>query len=66
MTEKLLTAAEVAELTGLNVPWILRKFENGQVPGFKLGDGRQAPVRFRLSEIEAWLDAQRRGPKVAA
>ena len=56
---KLLTAAEVAEHLGLSPGTVLDWFEAGRLPGFKLG-GRS--VRFRQSELEVWLEGQRRGP----
>lgn len=54
--ERLLTARELAELLGVSAGTVLDWFEAGRLPGFKL-NGRA--VRFRWSEIEAWLEAQR-------
>lgn len=62
MTEPLLKAREVAELLGVSADWVLDKWQAGELPGFRLGDRPPAPVRFRLSEVEAWLEARRRGP----
>ena len=62
MAEGLLTAAEVAERLGLATGTILDWFEAGKLPGFKLGPN--GPVRFRLSEVEAYLETCRRGPTV--
>jgi excisionase family DNA binding protein len=59
-SERLLTARELAEYVGLAPSTILDWFEAGRLPGFKIG----AAVRFRPSEVEAWLEAQRRGPGV--
>ncbi len=56
--ERLLTAAEVAELLGFSTGTILDWFEADRLPGFKLGRA----VRFRESEVLAWLEAQRAGP----
>ena len=53
MGERLLTAREVAELLGLSVKTVLARFERGDLPGFRLYGRVGAPVRFRLSEIEA-------------
>jgi excisionase family DNA binding protein len=58
--DPLLTARQLAELLGLTAGTILDWFEDGRLPGFKLG-GRV--VRFRASEVEEWLEAQRRGPR---
>ncbi len=63
MTERLLTARELADLLGLSPATVLDWFEAGRLPGFKLG-GRA--VRFRPSEVERWLEQQRRGPVVAS
>lgn len=58
MTERLLTARELAELLGFAAGTIVDWAEAGKVPAFKVG-GR---LRFRLSEVEAWLEAQRCSP----
>jgi excisionase family DNA binding protein len=54
-----LTARELGELLGLSPATVLDWWEAGRLPGFKLG-GRA--VRFRVSEVEAWLEESRRGP----
>jgi predicted DNA-binding transcriptional regulator AlpA len=64
--EQLLTAAQVAENIGMSARWVLTEFEEGRMPGFKLNDTPNGRVRFRLSEVERWLDTRRRGPEVAA
>jgi len=55
MTERLLTASELAELLGFAAGTIVDWAERGTIPAFKIG-GR---LRFRLSEVEGWLEAQR-------
>jgi excisionase family DNA binding protein len=55
MTDRLLTAAELAEMLGFATGTIVDWSERGALPAFKIG-GR---LRFRLSEVEGWLDAQR-------
>lgn len=63
MTERLLTARELADLLGLSTGTVLDRFEAGDLPGFRLYGGRVgAPVRFRWSEVEAMLEAGRCGP----
>lgn len=62
-TERLLTAHELGELLGLSTGTVLDRFERGDLPGFRLDRGRiGAPVRFRWSEVEAWLEEGRCGP----
>jgi excisionase family DNA binding protein len=41
--------------------WWYAKAEAGEIPSYKLGKYR----RFRISEIEAWLEQQRQGPRSA-
>ncbi len=52
-----LTSRELAELLGVSAGTVLDWFEAGRLPGFKLGRS----ARFRASEVEAWLEAQRVG-----
>jgi excisionase family DNA binding protein len=59
--ERLLTAREVSELLGLSTPSILRRWRSGELPGFRLSSN---VLRFRPSEIEAWLE-DHRGPEFA-
>ena len=65
MPDGLLTARELGAHLGMSTSWVLDEWEAGRLPGFKLGDGRASPVRFRLSEVEAWLEERRRGPAVS-
>jgi excisionase family DNA binding protein len=61
LDEKLLTTAELSSLTGLPESWIYANAAAGKLPSLKLGHY----VRFRRSEIEPWLEAQRREPQPA-
>jgi excisionase family DNA binding protein len=58
MSDQLLRAVDVAELLGLSPATVLDWFESEKLPGFKVGRA----VRFRESEVLAWLEARRRGP----
>jgi excisionase family DNA binding protein len=60
VSERLLTAAELADRLALSTSTILDWFEADKLPGFKLG----RVVRFRESEVLEWLEAQRVGPDV--
>lgn len=51
----MLTAAELAELLGFQAGTIVDWAEAGTIPSFKVG-GR---LRFRESEIAAWLEERR-------
>jgi nitrogen PTS system EIIA component len=55
VSDRLLSARELADYLGFQAGTIVDWAEAGTVPAFKLG-GR---LRFRLSEVEAWLESQR-------
>jgi excisionase family DNA binding protein len=57
VNERLLTAAELAEVLGFAAGTIVDWAERGELPAFKLG-GR---LRFRESEVLDWLEARRVG-----
>jgi len=59
MSDRLVTAAELADTLGLSPATVLDWAQAGKVPHFKIGHA----VRFRESEVEAWLERDcRRGP----
>lgn len=62
MTERLLTARELADIMGLSTGTVLDMWERGELPGFRLGGRKGCPVRFRWSEVEAVLETWRDGP----
>jgi excisionase family DNA binding protein len=61
LTEGFVTAAELAEVLGVETTWVVKKWQAGELPGFRLSYN---VVRFRLSEVEAWVEERRRGPSV--
>jgi excisionase family DNA binding protein len=52
--EHLMTAREVAEVTRLARSTIYQLVHDGRIPHLKLGEA----VRFRPSDVQAWLDSQ--------
>jgi excisionase family DNA binding protein len=60
MSERLLSARELADHLGVTPSWVLRHWQAGELPGYRLGMTSH-PVRFRLSEVEAWLATRRQG-----
>ena len=57
MTERLLTAAELAERLSVPAGWPLEQARAGTIPHVRLG----RYVRFEWSEIEAWLESLKAG-----
>ena len=60
MSERLLTAAEVAELLAVPESWVREATREGRLPHLRLGRYR----RYERSAVEAWLTEQRGGPPV--
>jgi len=52
--EEWLSKAQLAEKLGYTTRWIEMQMRRG-MPYAKPGEGRGARVRFRLSEVEAWM-----------
>jgi excisionase family DNA binding protein len=59
VTDRFLTARELADLLGFSTATIVDWAEADKVPAFKIG-GR---LRFRESEVLAWLETKRRAPE---
>jgi predicted DNA-binding transcriptional regulator AlpA len=55
-SDPLLTARDVAGLLGLSIASVLRRWRAGELPGFRLSSN---VLRFRRSDIDAWLNAHR-------
>jgi len=56
VTERLLTAREVAEMLAVSPETVLRGWRAGELPGFRLAPN---VLRFRADDIEAWLQGRR-------
>ena len=59
-TSRLLTSAQVAERLGLTVKAVYMKVYRNELPHVKFGTGN-ASLRFDEDEIQAWIDARRKG-----
>jgi excisionase family DNA binding protein len=66
--EPLLTAREVADWLKMSTHRVLDFGQDGTLPSLKLGGGSKGAVRFRRSDLEAYLEScsrpARRGPLV--
>lgn len=52
-----LTEKELSELTGFARSWFQQKrFNNEGIPYTKFGDGQFAPIRYRVSDVEKWIE----------
>jgi excisionase family DNA binding protein len=55
MSERLLTASEVAEILAVPVSWVREASRDGRLPHLCLGRYR----RYQRHEIEQWLEHQK-------
>jgi len=62
MSDRLLTAAEVAELLAVPISWVRESTRSGAMPYVELGRYR----RYRLADVELWLkECSRPGRAIA-
>jgi excisionase family DNA binding protein len=54
VSERLLTTRQVADYLGVSPETVLRRWRSGELPGYRLASN---VLRFRESEIEAWLES---------
>lgn len=59
MSERLLTAQEVADLLVVPLSWVREATRDGRLPHLRLGRYR----RYQTSTITAWLSEQQSGPQ---
>lgn len=62
MSERLLTARELAEVLGVSASTVVDWAEAERLPGFRLGGTERGRLRFRESEVLAVLEGWRFGP----
>jgi excisionase family DNA binding protein len=58
---RLLNVVEAAEFLGMSKNAIYIAAREGRIPHYRVNDWT---IRFDLDELKAWLEANRRGPKV--
>jgi excisionase family DNA binding protein len=62
VSERLLTARELAEVLGVSAGTVVDWAEAGRLPGFRLGGTKGGRLRFRESEVLGVLEGWRFGP----
>ncbi len=53
--ERFITVDDLADVLGVPPSWIYERTARGEIPFYRVG----RYVRFRLSEVEDWLEQQR-------
>ncbi len=57
--ERWVTAADVAEHLAMTTYWVREMAKHGELPGTKIGKW----WRFRISEVDAAMEARRAAPR---
>jgi excisionase family DNA binding protein len=61
VSDRLLTAPEVAAFLAVKESWVREATRDGRLPHLRLGRYR----RYRLADIESWLAEQQAGGRLA-
>ncbi len=56
---ELLTTAQVLELLQIGRTKLWALVRSGSLPAYRIGEGPNAPLRYRRSEVLAWLEQRR-------
>lgn len=56
---ELLTTAQVLELLQIGRTKLWALVRSGALPAYRIGEGANAPLRYRRSEVLRWLESQR-------
>jgi predicted DNA-binding transcriptional regulator AlpA len=59
---ELLTTAQVLEFLQIGRTKLWELVRDGAFPAFRIGDGKNGPLRYRRTDVLHWLEAQRVDP----
>ncbi|MGY1495901.1 helix-turn-helix domain-containing protein [Streptomyces sp. QTS52] len=54
-----MTIQETAEYLNVSTSWVYRNATHSGLSPYRFGAGRNAKIRFKVSEVEAWVKQQR-------
>jgi excisionase family DNA binding protein len=54
-----MSVKEVAEYLNVSISWIYRSATHSGLVPYRFGNGANAKIRFKASEVEAWVKQQR-------
>lgn len=59
MTDEILTTNEVRREFKLGRTTMWHLVKTGQLPAYRIGDGKTSAFRYKRSDVMAWLDGRR-------
>ena len=57
-SEPYIEAARAAAYLSMSRKTLLKKARSGRLPGHPIGDGRKKMWRFRISELDRWMQTE--------
>ncbi|MEV7121141.1 helix-turn-helix transcriptional regulator [Kitasatospora griseola] len=59
MAAQFMDAKETAEYLNVSVSWLYREAPKAGLLAYRFGQGRNAKLQFKLSEVQAWIKHHR-------
>ncbi|MGQ4437000.1 MULTISPECIES: helix-turn-helix domain-containing protein [unclassified Streptomyces] len=54
-----MSVREAAAYLGVSVSWVYKNVTRLGIPVYRFGDGSNAKIRFKRSEVDEWVKQQR-------
>ncbi len=59
VTVRFMDARETAEYLNVSISWLYKNSVRSGLATYRFGTGPNAKIRFKVSEVEAWVKQQR-------
>ncbi|TWV53476.1 helix-turn-helix domain-containing protein [Streptomyces misionensis] len=59
MTPQFMSVRQTAEYLNVSISWIYKNAAESGLASYRFGGGPNAKIRFKISDVEAWLKQQR-------
>ncbi|MFF3365227.1 helix-turn-helix domain-containing protein [Streptomyces misionensis] len=59
MKPQFMSVRETAEYLNVSISWIYKNAAHAGLASYRFGAGPNAKIRFKMSDVEAWLKQQR-------
>lgn len=59
MRQHLMDAQQTADFLNISLTWVYRDAPHCGLKGYKLGNGKNAKLQFKTTEVLKWLEQQR-------
>ncbi|MFF2081315.1 helix-turn-helix transcriptional regulator [Kitasatospora sp. NPDC058162] len=59
MSEQFMSVKQTAEYLNMSIAWVYREAPRVGLSPYRFGNGRNAKLQFKVSELQAWVRQQR-------